>query len=275
MRRFLLAVVVVGASGGAQAADLPFLRGTFPEGLTQRTVNWEGFYVGAQGGYGSNDQDFAGANNGQIRRLLSGNVIEPGMGVSSWPLLGSVSQNSEGYGGFFGYNSQWDDVVIGIEGSYMHGRFGGTSSGGATNAAILGNFRHTVTSNSSASMQVHDFGSVRARAGYVIGSFLPYVFGGISLGAADITQTSTVDDNPVYVGPPPPVGTPTPSLPRSTPTVTDVQRNQFLYGYSAGFGIDVNLTGGLFLRAEYEYLAFTNRSDTQLNIVRAGLGYKF
>jgi len=275
MRRLLMAATIVCGTTGAHAADMPYLRGSYQEPVARRAINWDGFYVGAQGGYGSNDQDFTGLNNAQINRLLSGNVIEAGMGVSRWPLLGTVSQNSEGYGGFFGYNSQWDDVVIGLEASYLHGRFGGTSSGTATNTAILGAFRHTVTSTSSASMQIHDFGTVRARAGYVIGSFLPYVFGGIALGAADITQTSTVDDIPVYVGATPPVGTPTPFLPRATPTVTDVQRNQFLYGYSAGFGLDVKITRGLFLRAEYEYVNFTNRTETQINTVRAGIGYKF
>jgi opacity protein-like surface antigen len=274
MRKFLLAAMIAIGTTGAQAADMPYLRGSYQEPVARR-VNWDGFYVGAQGGYGSNDQNFTGFNNDQIARLLSFTAIENNMGVSRWPLLGTVSQNSEGYGGFFGYNSQWDDVVIGLEANYLHGKFGGTSTGGASRIATIGTFQHAVTSVSAASMQVHDFGTVRARAGYVIGSFLPYVFGGIALGAADITQTSIVDDIPVYVGPTPVAPTPAPFLPRATVGVTDVQRNQFLYGYTAGFGIDVNLYRGLFLRAEYEYVNFTNRSETQINTVRGGLGYKF
>ena len=39
--------------------------------------------------------------------------------------------------------------------------------------------------------------------------------------------------------------------------------------------IDVNLVGGLFLRAEWEYVRFTAATDTNINTVRAGLGYKF
>ena len=30
---------------------------------------------------------------------------------------------SSGFGGFVGYNSQWDDVVIGVELNYTHGNF--------------------------------------------------------------------------------------------------------------------------------------------------------
>jgi opacity protein-like surface antigen len=51
--------------------------------------------------------------------------------------------------------------------------------------------------------------------------------------------------------------------------------NHLVYGYSGGLGIDVNLIGGLFMRAEWEYVRFTATVDTSINTVRAGLGYKF
>ena len=38
---------------------------------------------------------------------------------------------------------------------------------------------------------------------------------------------------------------------------------------------DINLIGGLFMRAEWEYIRFTSSIDTNINTVRAGLGYKF
>ena len=45
--------------------------------------------------------------------------------------------------------------------------------------------------------------------------------------------------------------------------------------YSGGLGVDINLIGGLFMRAEWEYARFTSSVDTSINNVRAGLGYKF
>jgi opacity protein-like surface antigen len=48
-----------------------------------------------------------------------------------------------------------------------------------------------------------------------------------------------------------------------------------IYGYSAGLGVDVMLIAGLFMRAEWEYVRFSSSIDTQINTVRAGLGYKF
>ncbi len=55
----------------------------------------------------------------------------------------------------------------------------------------------------------------------------------------------------------------------------DAMHNHMIYGYTAGLGIDINLIGGLFMRAEWEYVRFTDQVDTSINTVRAGLGYKF
>ena len=60
-----------------------------------------------------------------------------------------------------------------------------------------------------------------------------------------------------------------------TLSATQAQHNHLIYGYSAGLGVDVNLIGGLFMRAEWEYIRFTSAVDTSINTVRAGLGYKF
>jgi opacity protein-like surface antigen len=51
--------------------------------------------------------------------------------------------------------------------------------------------------------------------------------------------------------------------------------NHLVYGYTAGLGIDINLIGGLFMRAEWEYIRFTTSVDTSVNTARLGLGYKF
>ena len=278
MRRFLLAAMMFGAVSGAQAADMPFLRGAFTDGLTSSKVNWQGFYIGGQAGYGSSDENFNGSTSNMIAALIANNVIQE-MGVSQWNLgLGKASARNSGFGAFAGYNSQWDDVVIGVEGSYLHGNFGGsaTASQGPLVGLLSDGFYHSVQATSLAAISISDMATFRARAGYAVGSFLPYLFGGVALGQADITRSVTIDDHfaPTFVGAIAPCTNVAPPF-CATLSASQTQHGNLIYGYSGGLGVDVNLVGGLFLRAEWEYIRFTSSIDTSINTIRAGLGYKF
>ena len=279
MRKVLLAAVMFGMAASAKAADMPdFLRGSL--GGNAATVNWEGFYVGGQGAYGSSDEHFSGANTSMVSSLIANNVIQQ-MGVAQWDLqLGGVSQRSSGFGAFAGYNGQWDDVVAGLEVSYLHGAFGGTSS--ATAGPLIGgplsdgNF-HTVSVLSSDSIAISDMATFRARAGYAYGVILPYAFGGIALGNANISQSVTIHDHydPTFIGAAGSCSGPTPPLVCTTYGASNGVHNHLIYGYTAGLGIDVRLIGGLFMRAEWEYARFVDQIEVNMNTVRAGLGYKF
>lgn len=280
MRRFLLAAMMFGAASGAGAADLsdlPVLRGAFTDGLSTSKVNWQGYYIGGQAGYGSSDENFNGSTSNMIAALLANTTIESEMQVSRWNLgLGKQSARSSGFGGFAGYNSQWDDVVVGLEASYLHGTFGGSTTASqslVSSAPLSDTFYHAVKATSSSAIAVKDMATLRARAGYAYGSFLPYLFGGVALGNADITRTVTVNDHYATT-----LANAVASCAVAfcaTLSTTQAQHNHLVYGYSAGLGVDVNLIGGLFMRAEWEYLRFSASTDTSINTVRAGLGYKF
>jgi outer membrane immunogenic protein len=279
MRGLLIVAMMFGAVSGARAADmpdLPILRGGFTDGLSAPRVNWQGFYIGAQAGYGSSDENFNGINQPMTATMLANTVIEQDLAVSRWGLdLGKSSERSAGFGGFTGYNAQWDDVVLGIEVSYLHSAFGGSASASEHRffAPLSDGYYHDILSSSTDSIAISDMATFRARAAYAYGSFLPYLFGGFALGAADITRSVSVVDKYSLIGPPGGAA----CLPNNcyNPTLTSVQHNHLLYGYTAGLGVDVNLIGGLFLRAEWEYIRFTSAVDTNVNTVRAGLGYKF
>jgi outer membrane immunogenic protein len=273
MRRLLLAVVMFGAASAARAADMPdFLHGSLLPNTPSPRVVWQGFYVGGQAGYGSSDENFNGSTTTMTQALLANTLIESAMGVAEWNLgLGKESQRSSGWGGFAGYNSQWDDVVIGLEMSYLHGNFGGMTSASEARESLSaladGNF-HSVTATSSASISISDMATFRGRAAYSFGCFLPYLFGGLALGNADISRSITVQD---FVSATP-FGAGTQLVPLSS---DDAVHNHLIYGYTAGVGVDINLVGGLFMRAEWEYIRFSAQVDTSINTVRAGLGYKF
>jgi outer membrane immunogenic protein len=269
MRRLLLAAAMFGTTACAQAADMPdYLRGSYGP----VTVNWRGFYLGAQIGYGSSDENLSGSNQTLLAALLDNNVINE-MGVASWNLgLGKDSARTTGYGAFTGYNWQWDDVVAGIEMSYLHGTFGGRSTAFrelvSSNKLSDGNF-HDVSVTSSSSISITDFATFRARAAYAWGCFLPYMFGGFALGNANISRSVLVTDavsNVSSLGP---------FVALAPLFADDAVHNHLVYGYTAGVGIDINLIAGLFLRAEWEYVRFTAAVDTNINTVRAGLAYKF
>jgi outer membrane immunogenic protein len=271
MRRLLLAAMMFGAVSGAQAADMPdFLRGGFTDGLTRSKINWQGYYVGGQGSFGTSDMNFTGSTSTVAAALLANTSIEAGGQVSSWPVGGGkVSVHGHGYGAFAGYDAQWEDVVVGLEANYIHGKFGGAATGtmGRSFNDPAG-FLDDITYKSTSSIAISDMGTLRLRAGYAVSSFLPYAFAGVALGQADITKTAHITGTQSNL-----------SAPFQTINVdlsaTDGIYSHLLYGYSAGLGVDVMLCAGLFLRAEWEYIRFTSSVDTNINTVRAGLGYKF
>jgi outer membrane immunogenic protein len=269
MRGLLVAAVALGAVSAAHAADmpdLPILRGGFTDGLSSTHVNWEGFYVGGQGGLGTSDMDFTGATKDIATKLLFDTAIENTGGVSDWPLGGKVSTHGHGFGAFAGYNAQWEDVVLGLELSYMHGSFGGSQTDSMTRIFTdSNNTTDTVTYQADGQVKLKDMASARLRAGYAWGIFLPYAFGGMALGQADIVRTATIYGTQVGTG-------------FNVPfylTATDAQNSRFVYGYSWGLGVDVMLTAGLFLRGEWQYNHYAASIDTEVNTFHVGLGYKF
>jgi outer membrane immunogenic protein len=255
MRKFLLLALMLGAAPSAQAADMPempALRGALPEGLSSSGTNWQGYYIGAQANYGSVVSNIASTINSDLHPTYSAAT-----GRYSWPGLPSPHANNTGFGGYAGYNSQWDDVVIGLEANYIHGLYNTVSSQNGFSSDVNGTL---LTTNSRASIKIDDFGSLRLRAGYAVGSFLPYLFVGGGVGNMVVERSTLVT--------PGPTGGP--------PFSMSATKSNLVYGYSAGVGVDIMLVAGLFLRAEYEYQRVTSKDvDMNVNAARAGLGYKF
>lgn len=277
MRRLLcgLALLVVchQAHAADPAADLggPWLRGSnVYEPGTPVYPRWDGLYVGAQAGYSAANFDFAQATQPLIAFILRESALENTGGVSRWAILGKDSTSRPTFGGFVGFNTQWDDVIAGIELNYNFGSLLGSSSGSLTRVVTPGDsFSYRTTVSSSASMKILDYGTFRGRAGYAFGSLLPYAMLGIAVGRADITRSATVgaiitdaNGNQSFFGP---------------PTLTETQLDKVVYGFSGGLGIDICLLSNVFLRAEWEYVQFVSLNGIKANTnnLRAGLGLKF
>lgn len=275
MRKFVLAALMLGAAHSAHAADMPdfspVLRGAFPEGLSSTRVVWQGYYVGGQAGYGTADINFNKKTSDLAGQLLSGTNFESEQNVSQWSLLGKSSQHGSGFGGFAGYNSQWDDVVIGVELSYLHGKFGGSQTDSMSRVFGTSNgYTNSVTYDAAAQLAITDMATLRARAAYAYGNFLPYLFGGVALGQGTLTRSVNIYGTQVNAAAAPGFT----NVPFNL-SAAENRNSRLLVGYSAGVGVDVMLAAGIFLRAEWEYLRFASQVDTSINTVRAGVGYKF
>lgn len=253
MRRLLLAAVMFGAASGTQAADMPdFLRGSISPPVPVLNRNWNGYYVGGQADWGSIDSWVPAGINGDMQSTF---IPPVGVTTYNWQPLGRAHSLHGGIGAFAGYNSQWEDVVIGLEANYLHGGFRATSS--STGYTYNPDLSVASTTHSNAAVKVTDFGSLRVRAGYAWGCALPYGFLGAGLGSQTVERSVSAVPGPLL------------------PAWTTDTKTKLVYGYSAGFGVDFMLAGGVFTRLEYEYQRVTADIESNINTVRLGIGYKF
>jgi outer membrane immunogenic protein len=115
----VLAFLAAATPAFAADLDLDMLRGSQPVGPATFT-RWSGFYFGGQIGFSDANADFSGATAPLVHYSLRESTLENDDSVSTWPVLGSGGSDAIGYGGFVGYNTQWQDVVLGLEGNYTH-----------------------------------------------------------------------------------------------------------------------------------------------------------
>lgn len=146
------AVAAFGFISAASAADMPVKAAP----LVPATYDWSGFYVGGDAGWQGSTIDLSSPDSG--------------------PLSYSPRHSSFALGGFLGYQHQFGQVVLGVEGGYMSA-FGDVSF--ATPTSTI--FRLGGTAISQAKLK--DIWSVGARAGWAMGQWMPYVTGGYANGS--------------------------------------------------------------------------------------------
>ena len=126
--------------------------------------SWTGFYGGGQIGYAW------GANHGGY------SYVAPSGLAGSIPLTGDA--NGIIFGGHVGYNHQFDNWVVGFEGSVDGTNLIKTSTLAVNDPSQNGLNVGTLTATVQSGVQ----GSVRARAGYAFGRLLTFATGGVAFG---------------------------------------------------------------------------------------------
>jgi outer membrane immunogenic protein len=145
MKRVFIALVGLAAlTGTAAAADLPPRPAPAPyykAPIAVPVYNWTGFYIGINGG--------------------------GGFGRSQWDSTGGFNTSGGLVGGTLGYNYQFGQGVVGIEGDIDWADINGTTN----NTCPFG----CKTSD-------HWLSTVRGRLGYAADRFMPFVTGGAAFG---------------------------------------------------------------------------------------------
>jgi outer membrane immunogenic protein len=266
MRRQVLVLSALLASGTAYAADLPTRKAPPPMMAVEPIYNWTGFYVGLNAGaiWGSGSTSVTGSP-----ALLS---LGPAFVPSSFA---SSSSGAFVGGGQAGYNYQVGSGVFGVEAD-----IDGTSlskSGSFTSVARVGGAGGpTLTMNASGKLDY--LGTIRARAGFTPWDrFLVYATGGFAYGGAH-TSASVVANG--------------------TGAVWTGSNNPVRTGWTIGGGVEYAITQNIALRGEYLYYDLGKQAtitagnaaavaalgtatflstSTQYNgsVVRAGVDYKF
>src|SRR5262249_7616746 len=205
MRRLFVALALFGLASEAGAGefeipDLPTLRGSSPFVPAPPTYpRWAGVYVGAEAGFGDSHMDFSGATKQLLAFVLRELALESEQHVSDWKVLGAKDSARASFGAFAGFNSQWDDVVLGFDVPCDKSSFFGFAQGTpiARRTSAGGNI-YDVTVDGLASMKIKDWGAGRIRAGYIMGDFLPYATFGFAVGQAEVMRTANVSgqENP-------------------------------------------------------------------------------
>ena len=245
-------------------------------------MRWSGVYGGGQLNYNIATADFGNTTQPLTNYILRNSILLDE--VAGFTTLPKGSTTGQGYGGFIGYNMQWDDMVVGLEANYNRTSLTKSASDSLSRSFIdngqalpdhVNTYNMTVSANSS--VLLTDLATARLRAGWAIGSLLPYGFVGLAVGRADVvtnaTVTGTVTDTDTTVNP---NTSTTAALILPGPQTTS-RKGVFAYGGTIGLGLDWALTQNIFLRGEWELVKLQKIEgvDMRINTARAAIGLKF
>ncbi|NKC50034.1 porin family protein [Ochrobactrum cytisi] len=222
----LASTVALVVATGAKAADAVIEQEPVPV-VVAPTFTRSGAYIGGQIGYGWGKSDFSGDV------YSFGNVKPDGF-------LGGI---------YAGYNFDLgNSIVLGIDGDVTYNDVSKDIDVYSGDLAV-GDFE----------TKLRWSGAVRARVGYAVDRFMPYLAGGVAFG--NIKNSGSIDG------------------------IGSFSESKTLTGWTAGAGVDYAATDNLIVRLEYRYTDYGDKDiefgglnvnqDFKTNEVRLGVAYKF
>ncbi len=219
-------LIVVVASTGAYAADAVVSQEPAPYAAAP-SFSWAGAYFGGQVGYGWGRAKLDDRTDGHTSEFKPDGFV----------------------GGLYtGYNfDMGNNVILGIDGNLDYDNLK-KSHGYFTNGAVA----------TTGKTELQWSGAVRARAGYAVDRFLPYIAGGVAFGG--------IKDSIAFGG-------------------NDFSKHRTQTGWTIGTGVDYAATDNILLRLEYRYTDYgkkdfgldnlDTRGSFKTNDIRLGVAYKF
>jgi hypothetical protein len=242
---------------------LPILRGSSQPPAPVVTVGpatftrWSGFYFGGNVSLGSATSDFSTATRPLVQFSLQHTTVESSDHPSDFQVLGRGSAVAAGGGAFLGYNTQWQDLILGVEATYTHVNLNTTASSVPNGVGrFFPDVNTAVNVSASGNLDLTDYGTARGRAGYVIGNFLPYGFLGMAVGRASYSVNTA-------------------SLVQQT---SNNVTQTFLFTNGAGqTNARRTWTPNILVRGEFEFVQFAPISNIAVSVAsgRVGAGFKF
>jgi outer membrane immunogenic protein len=276
-----LAVAIISlaafAALPAYAADLtPAYKAPLYKAPPAMVLNWTGFYIGANGGYGWGRWDSTSLS----AIFPDGVTTQADPDVQGW--FGGVTA---------GYNwqptQQW---VIGVEGDFDWSGEKASDSSSSSTSTLLGfpagfcdahgPCTETTMTTTANEWRKSWFATLRARAGFLIDpTWLVYGTGGLAFADTKFSTSSSTTTTITGAG-----GLVEPGFPVTVSSA--FSESQDRVGFAVGGGVEKLLTQNWSVKAEYLFLDFGKHTflsgtgdDTTINltenIVRAGVDYHF
>lgn len=259
-KAFLVGAGALALIASANAASLPGADGEKDANPSAGVTNWNGFFIGVNGGYGWT------ASNSSIDIFLQEGpttVTSPAASFDRSGWIGGVQACR---------NFQFDTLVFGIESDIQS-----TSITGNGTALVSAEKNGKVIASASLyrTANLEWFHTVRGRAGYSFDNAWIYFTAGFALGENQ-GETSVAANA------------------AGKSSGRTVSASEALPGYVLGGGVEYALTRNWSLKSEYLYVDFGSTSgsfsapglaggvaggnmaiERNFNIVRAGLSYRF
>ncbi|WP_332696570.1 outer membrane protein [Bosea sp. (in: a-proteobacteria)] len=265
----------------AQAAD--YLRGSQIEQPVEPPplfgggrFDWSGFYFG--GFAGSSETEFEPGPGlpdlarSAFRNTALGQTVDMGQFVVD---QGSKRDSGINFGGFAGYNYLFGDVVVGLEADYTRSDQEYGFRDFIARRTIAGGQVLDWSMDTRLGARLHDYATARLRMGFAYGRIMPFATIGAAFGRFD--AFSTIDATAAIVTNAN-TATETSRMASGYPLRVGVARKDVWgFGMAFGGGIDWALTDNLFVRAEYQHVAFgdVEGTSTSVNTGRVAAALKF